>query len=290
MADSRYNLDRTSVLFLTLDCCRYDTFKQAKLPFLKSIGKVRKAKTHGTYTLPAHMSFFSGYLPIVAGSLEPYYAPDVRQLWRLRSGRPRDLDSVGILLDGKNILEGYRKLGFITIGTGGVRWFTNPTLSKLFDKFVFFGPQTKNVFSERKYSDFSLNHIPDLLRLIGDNSKYFLFVNCLETHVPYDFGEGLYSPEVRKIIRKAMPMWGCKKQLDKIRITQKELKKLHAAQIKSLESVDHKIEALVSFLKKPLLLVVCGDHGECFGENMLWGHGYAASKVMDVPLLITTVF
>jgi len=35
------------------------------------------------------------------------------------------------------------------------------------------------------------------------------------------------------------------------------------------------------------MLIVCGDHGECFGENMYWGHGYSIPPVMEVPLLIS---
>ena len=104
---SIYGLDKYNVLFVTLDCCRYDTLKQAKTPFLESLGAIRKAKTHGTYTLPAHLSFFMGYLPIVDHlPFEPYYSNEIRQLWRLQGSRLRELDTIGIILEGKNIKRG----------------------------------------------------------------------------------------------------------------------------------------------------------------------------------------
>lgn len=286
---SLYGLDDTNILFITLDCCRYDTLMQANAPFIKQIGPVQRARTHGTYTLPAHMSFFMGYLPICVDDVhQPYYSNEVRQLWRLRSGREKNLQSVGIMLDGKNIIEGYRNLGFKTVGTGGVRWFRNQTLTDLFDEFYFFGPDDKaSVFTRRKKEHFSLNNIPKVLEAINNIQKYFLFVNCLETHVPYDFGEGRYSQEIEEIIQKASSIWGCKKgNLDQTNVTKEELSKLHNAQVKAVESLDSKVKALVDQLPKKLLIVACGDHGECFGEDMNWGHGYATEKILEVPLVI----
>lgn len=72
-------------------------------------------------------------------------------------------------------------------------------------------------------------------------------------------------------------------------IFEDELEKLHEAQIQALESIDEKIEILVNSLRKPLLIVICGDHGECFGEDMNWGHGYPLPKVLEVPLLVAFI-
>lgn len=72
-------------------------------------------------------------------------------------------------------------------------------------------------------------------------------------------------------------------------VSQKELQKLHSAQIKALESIDEKIKKLVQFLPAPLLIIITADHGECFGEGMNWGHGYPLAKVMEVPILISTL-
>ncbi len=264
----------------------------AHLPFLKGLGSGRRAKTHATYTLPAHKSFFMGYLPMSEGPLdEPYYVPEVRQLWRLHEGRPRPLESIGILLDGINVLDAYKRMGFRVVGTGGVGWFTNPELSDLFEEFRFYGPEmTASVFDPRRPNDFSLNNVDSIFRMLKGSSRYFLFINSSETHVPYDFGEGLFSDEIRRIMNDAAPIWGCKKgNASKTQITADELLHLQRAQLSALEAVDAKLENLIDKLPKPLLLIVCGDHGECFGEDMLWGHGYPALAVMEVPLLITLI-
>ncbi|HVV66500.1 MAG TPA: sulfatase-like hydrolase/transferase [Candidatus Saccharimonadales bacterium] len=286
---SIYGLEHTNVLFITLDCCRYDTFEAAHLPHLKSISAGVPAYTHGTYTLPAHMSFFMGYLPVATTSEEPYLNPAVRQLWRLDSGRPRSLETVGVKLSGATILEGYKRLGFQTIGAGGVRWFRNPTLRSLFDTFLFYGPaEETSVFAPREHDSFALNHQSEILRHILPNQNFFLFINCLETHVPYDTGDKVVSAKYRDIMRRSKSLWGCKAPANELsQVRPEELRLLHDLQKSALETVDKRIGALLDKLPRPLLLVVTGDHGECFGEDGLWGHGIPRPKVMEVPLIVS---
>ena len=37
---------------------------------------------------------------------------------------------------------------------------------------------------------------------------------------------------------------------------------------------------------REVTVVMCGDHGDCLGENGLWGHGFYHPKVMEVPMAI----
>jgi hypothetical protein len=280
-----------NILFVTLDCCRYDTAIHARLPSLQRLGPIRLARTHGTYTLPAHMSFFMGYLPsVIEPPFAELYSGEVRQLWRLDSGRRRRPGTVAVPLGGDNVLDGYRAMGFRTIGAGGVRWFRHPALTRPFDEFYFYGEtDAESVFAERKSNEFALNHIDDLLQRIGRH-RYFLFVNCAETHCPYDFGDGYMSEEVGRTIRDAQSLWGFKTREAAARpVAPARLRSLQLAQAWALEAVEPKLESLIARLAKPLLVVVCGDHGECFGEDGQWGHGYPHAAVMDVPLLIGMV-
>ena len=58
------------------------------------------------------------------------------------------------------------------------------------------------------------------------------------------------------------------------------------------EYVDSKLGQLLSALPKErgILVVVCGDHGENFGEYFAgkprWGHLFPSPEVMEVPLVI----
>ena len=68
-----------NVVFVTLDSCRYDIAEQADILTIRSIGPLRKAYTHGSYTVPAHAAFFAGHLPIVLDVPQsPYYSESVK--------------------------------------------------------------------------------------------------------------------------------------------------------------------------------------------------------------------
>jgi hypothetical protein len=279
----------SNVLFVTLDACRYDTTLAAHIPNLRALGPIRRAGTHGTYTLPSHMSFFMGYLPaVIDAPHDPFYTPEVRQMWRLASGRQRDPATIGLEIQAENVVLDYRRRGYKTIGCGGVRWFRHPALQSQFESFHFYGENDHaSVFNSRQHREFPLNHTDELIREIA-SEPYFLFMNCPETHVPYDFGEGDLNPAWRRIIEKYRNLWGAKRAtfpLDEV--DQYELRELQNAQIAALESVDRRLGRLIRDLPKPLLVIVSGDHGECFGEDRMWGHGYPHEKVMEVPLVIT---
>ena len=264
----------------------------ADMPFLKRLGNIRKAYTHGTYTLPAHMSFFMGYLPVInEAPFEAYYASEIKQLWRLKSGRLRSPLTIGLHLEGLSVLEGYRNLSYTSLGYGGVRWFRHQYLQRMFDEFKYYPVSDYvSVFNERQQSEFPLNHLDEIVSSASSYEKFFIFINSPETHVPYDFGYGIYSEEIRKIIHKGKNIWGCKKSnAEDCQITASDFRKLHYCQIAALEAIDSKIEDLVNRLPKPLLVVICGDHGECFGEDQNWGHGFPNQKVMEVPLLIAKI-
>lgn len=278
-----------NVLFVTLDCCRYDTYQRANTPNIDRLGPMRRAGTMGTYTLPAHTSFFMGYLPFVIESpFEPFYSPDVRQLWRLSSGRKKDPATIGISIEQPTVLRDYSARGFKVAGFGGVRWFRHPALSGLFDEFHLFSENDFNsVFDGRHRHEFPLSRIDDVVSSLA-GERFFLFINSAETHVPYDFGDGVLPSAGRRVIEKYRDLWGFKRsKLNNFDFDHSELSFLHGAQVAALEAVDTKLGTLLSKLPRPLLVIITGDHGECFGEDMAWGHGFPHAKVTEVPLLIT---
>ncbi|GAI56417.1 unnamed protein product, partial [marine sediment metagenome] len=99
------------------------------------------------------MSFFVGKLPQTFDKTDYYDTAATRfrwygkafrnkQFWRL--GNPEAPRPACYVLEGKNIVEGFRKQGYLTVGTGAVNWF-NPNLpageylTAPFEKFRFFG-------------------------------------------------------------------------------------------------------------------------------------------------------
>lgn len=257
-------------IFITLDSLRWDVFAGADIPYLKKLGVWREAWTQGPYTLPAHISFFIGKLPVTYDNV-PYYdsialkdKPDgtgrfnaSHQLWRLTN--PESPKPGKFVLTGKNIIDGFNKIGFQTIGTGAVNWF-NPALEPCrflisdFQKFRFFGPMQSAV----EQIDWALEQVKEC-----GEQPYFLFINLGETHHTFKY--------------PGCPWWD-----DNRHYGHREL--CLERQRGCLEYLDDKIEKLLTGCDN-YDLVICSDHGEALGEDGLWGHGFYHPVIMSVPLL-----
>lgn len=284
-----------NVLFITLDSCRFDTIRQADVPNIKSIGKIRPAYTHGSYTVPAHIAFFSGHLPAVLEKpLKNYYSETKSQLWRIETGKSYDSKKFGILFEENNILEGYRKLGYFVFGVGGVTQFSeNSLLRSYFGKnFLYFGENlNEEPLKSRRKSQFPLNHINEIILKLKNKDKWFLFINCPETHYPYDCGNGIPS-KIKKSFSELKKYLNLRENNFNISNSQKLSSSLKLMQKEAIESIDKNLETLFEKLpkKRNILVVICGDHGENFGEifanKQRWGHLFPSKEVMCVPLVI----
>jgi hypothetical protein len=242
---------------IVFDSLRWDTFRDANLPTIKSF-PFEKAFTHGTYTLPAHTSFFIGKLPHTrSGSFDTCARSgrktDGRQWWRLNN--PESPGDAHVQLDGRNIVHGFNMKGYDTVGTGAVGWFNINKPAHIsaiddFKKFGFFGEFTV----AKKQIDYVLEELPT-------DKKFFLFMNFGETHHSY------------RIRENDEPInWGDKR--------------CRSAQIRCIEYLDKMIERLLQSPKmKNTDIILCSDHGDCMGEDGLWGHSFFHEKVIEVPIV-----
>ncbi|MFE9813334.1 sulfatase-like hydrolase/transferase [Streptomyces sp. NPDC005548] len=284
--------ERPNIVVLTVDSCRFDTAALARTPNFDSLGPLRRAVTPGTFTLPSHMAFFSGYLPNVMELPHlDYYSREMRQLWRLGRAKRKARDSYHLHLEGDTLWEGFHNAGYHLLGAGGVRWFLTKTLTEGFDEFLFHGPDDySNWFAERGPDDFVLDRPGELVRRLPSDSPWFLFVNALETHAPYNDGLNPPDPAVAEVIKRGAPIWaGRSAPMLDVDLTSTDYKVLHAAQVTALETVDARAGELFRQLSKPFIAVVCADHGESFGEDGRWGHGFASDVVSNVPMWVGAV-
>jgi membrane-anchored protein YejM (alkaline phosphatase superfamily) len=258
-----------SVLLITLDSCRYDTFFETDVPHLKSIGSLYRAMAPSHFTYGSHASMFVGFTPGVAdGAPIPYANPKFTRIFKMRvPGQPTDAKPY-FELEGSNIVEGFRRQGFVTLGTGAVDWF-NPGL-----------PASKTLvsdFDQFYYHDGSYHaSLPHQLAWIEQHLNktqrpVFLFLNIGETHVPYYYEGAPWDPEYCP----CLPFGGAANDAAQCRYRQREC----------LRYVD---TALAPLLKtfEAAAIVLCGDHGDCWGEDGLWEHGIAHEKVFEVPLVL----
>ena len=260
-------ISKTNFVIITLDSCRWDTFQKAKMPFIKEKAVFRKAYSHGTYTLPSHKSIYQGILPSVNEDIQ-YYNRFSKALFRI-AHRNVSADSLVTFKGGTpDIITGFKDIGYYTFGIGAMEWFKHQELTSNFDDFYYTG-----INAEKQLKIFS-DTVANL------KIPFFSLINIGETHEPFEFGRQI-KPNLNSRARmRAFKDFG---------FLETDFEK----QILACSYLDTIIEKLVLKLmqitQRGTVVVICSDHGECFGEDELYGHGFYHPKIMEVPLGIFQV-
>lgn len=314
MIPENLDLNGCNIVLITLDSLRWPGVAEiAKIPYLrKTLGEIYPAFPQSGYTLASHVAIYGGHIPTKIGSALPYYTPTARHPFRICCGPARDKGKkVGLLLQGNSIIEGLKKLGFYVFGTGGVSQFSTGsflTVAYPWDKFTYYGtPMDEEPMEERALTTFPLSHIGEICENLKNRNQWFFFMNSPEFHYPYDYGEGI-PKEILPILpnlyrtlsyRSLLPDPGYDKAAYEKKIADFDTlapfaEKLKNMQRVALEVVDAKLNVLFDGLKsisqRPVVIIVCGDHGENFGETWdltgkpCYGHLRFTKEVMTVPL------
>ncbi|MFI1092650.1 STM4013/SEN3800 family hydrolase [Streptomyces sp. NPDC020917] len=257
MIDATEIIDsRTSILFVTMDSLRYDTARSAyeagMTPHLETLlppGGWERRQTPGTFTFPAHMAFFAGFLPKLP---QPEQPP---RLWECRPPAFKTVPLQTFVFDAPNLLVGVSQHGYRSICIGGVTYFSRETP---------LGSVLPDLFDEDHWRPEFCSPEPDSTRHQVDHAleiaeRYegrpiYLFVNVSATHVPH----GHYLGESRDTF---------------------------ASQQAALAYADAHLGRLITTLiaHRRWLIILCADHGDAFGEDGYRGRGIAHPVVMNVP-------
>ena len=209
------------------------------------------------FTYASHAAFWMGFTPGIS-SLEtvPMLNPKFGKLFRMTHSASSSHGKDAFELSGSNIIQGFRELGYHTIGSGAVAWFdqstpTGSVLSEPFDEFWYSG-HTSNLRVQ-------LSWLFKQIDLYGHSRPVFVFLNVGETHVPY-WHEGA-----------SWDQWPSPVSFGNCSMSRLESRR---RQIACLEWIDCQIAPLLDLFSESTTLV-CADHGDCWGEDGLWEHGIA---------------
>ncbi len=258
---------------LTWDSCRYDAYLAALTPILDAITPARAAYAMATYTLPAHIAMFNGFLPH-SFRPEPFYNRYVQQLWRISHRNVHVRPLMSFPLGTPNIVAGLQTQGYFTVGFAAMDWFHDAKI--LQQGFTHFDVTGTGARRQHKTLFKQLDAHPD--------QPCFAFINYGESHSPFTY-EGLPQPSAEASYSRT-------RLLDQkgVRTADWTFDQHHfdmqKAAIGFLDSVTGELLAYIKKRNRPTTVIICGDHGECFGEEGLFGHGFYHPKVMEVPLLI----
>ncbi|HEY9420408.1 MAG TPA: class I SAM-dependent methyltransferase [Thermoanaerobaculia bacterium] len=259
-------IDPGSVLLVTLDSCRYDTFASADVPALRQVGPLHKAQAPSYFTFGSHAAMFAGFTPGIANVAAPLLNPKFGKIFKLSGAAFPGKGGEGFTLEGRNIIEGFKRLGYFTMGSGAVQWFDPGTpaaqiLISEFDEFFYPG-NSWSLARQLAWIEEQLARHPQ--------KPVFLFLNIGETHVPYYYEGASWSSDDSPCV----PFQTVDRSAD-CRLRQRAC----------LEFVDKALEPLLERFSGSTI-ILCGDHGDCWGEDGLWEHGISHPMTLTVPLLI----
>ena len=241
-------------VLITIDSLRYDVavesntynFNNLMQKYQKSGNSWHKVYAQATYTLPAHVSMFSGgKFPSNNLGVFPFDRKD--SLFSHINSK-----NIGLFTIEENdvcVTCSFKNKGYRTIGMGSVGWFNDHYGTskdfwlKYFNEFYY-----QDNFNVKNSESFRNQILLTEKVLKNNNASLFFFINIGSTHAPY-------RHEERSV----------------------------QGQIKALEYVDNLIVKFIKLFSANTDFFICGDHGECFGEDDMWGHSFYHEKVMAVP-------
>jgi len=299
---------RPNLVLIVLDTARADHFSchgygRPTTPHVDALAargvRFSEARSVAPWTLPAHMSMFSGLLPRDHGATwaafsEPESAP-LRELVA-REFAPADPER---MLGARLTAAGYQCFGFspnpwVARSKGFAQGFA--AFHELWrdEERAAFAPATPADALEATLSGATARGVAEVLGARDAERPFFLFVNLLDPHFPYEPPEpfrarlGGTSAGVARVLEG-----GRRTELAMIAgaspFTPDELVPLYDGE---LATADHFVGALVAALEREgvlddTLLVVTSDHGELLGEEGLWSHQRSvADELLHVPLIV----
>ncbi|MGL4346080.1 MAG: STM4013/SEN3800 family hydrolase [Cellulosilyticaceae bacterium] len=247
------------ILFVCLDTLRYDVAieeeREGRTPCITSYGPWQKCHAPGNFTYPSHHAMFAGFLPSPAEPM-PMMERDLL-FFPKHIGMGGKSPEGAFAFEGATFVEGLAKVGYLTMCIGGVAFFDKRSdIGKVFPAMFqksYWNPSFGCIVKES--FDNQIHLIEKKVGEIPDQQRVFMYVNVDAIHYP-----------------NAFYLEGAKH----------DSKETHAA---ALQYVDARIEQLFDVFRKrgKTLVMMCSDHGTCYGEDGYHFHNVSHEIVYTVP-------
>jgi len=136
-----------------------------------------------------------------------------------------------------------------------------------------------DIFRDMRRISMTTKMVKDTLKIVEPLEKFFLFMDIGATHRPYDYGETRTDWKERELQ---------KYNYEGGELDEEYLDYLRERQVEAIEFVDEEIGPLLEELEDTVTIIT-SDHGACFGEGGVCGHGIggedAVLKQLKVPLI-----
>jgi arylsulfatase A-like enzyme len=263
------SLEPSSFLLFVLDTTRFDavsangavTDTTPTVDALAASGlRYTRAYANASWTLPSHASLFTGLLASAHGvGWASTWAPDELTM----------------------LAERLRDAGYETVGFSENPWVSEQfNMAQGFERFMFLSVPLET-------------GIADWLATRGGRRPFFLFVNVLDAHAPYNVREVnpfipcCVSPAAVEVTPRNSQRLFCS-----IEGNEGDLEVQHGLYLGGVAAADAKVEVVRAMLRQAridtsLVTIVTADHGEHFGEHGFVDHLLGVREpLIHVPLVV----
>jgi hypothetical protein len=259
MIDMHEVVGTMDVLWVTLDCLRYDVacraLSEGRTPLLARLLPPEgweARETPGTFTLAAHLAFFHGFLPTPLTN-----GPHPRVFAVEFEGSLTIVPQTYVFRRVDNIIAGFEQQGYRTFCVGGVGFFNKRNaLGNVLPGFFAESTWSPSFgVVARESTRAQVRAALDWLEGIAPSQRVLLFINVSATHPPH-----------------AHHLEGAREDCP-------------ASQAAALAYVDAQLPPLLAALRRrgPCFALFMSDHGEAHGEDGRHGHRLAHPTVTTVP-------
>ncbi|MHB2023579.1 MAG: sulfatase-like hydrolase/transferase [Mycobacteriales bacterium] len=266
---------------------------------------VPAAFTTANWTLPAHVSLFTGLLPRQAGLAQ---AP---------GGLPQGAQPAIRAFAHRSLPVVLAAAGYQTIGVSANTWVSEHTgFDRWFEQFDYVGSSRggRSILGLTETASFLLEavraetddgmsaaqaRVEAALAAADPGRPLFLFVNLVECHSPYlpprPYNDlGVFSRltaalEARRHLSVTGIWRACAGDFQVSRATLARMRHLYDRAVRSMDDWLARLLGLLTAHRHDWRrwLIVTSDHGENFGENDLIGHAFSLDdRLLHVPLLL----
>lgn len=247
------------ILLICLDTLRYDVAKEEEerggTPNINKYGQWKRCHAPGNFTYPSHHAMFSGFLPSPA---EPTPLMEREMLFFPKNiGMGNHSPEGAFAFEGATFVQGLQKVGYHTMCVGGVAFFDKRSdIGSVFPSFFeksywnpSFGCPVKESF------DNQIEWIGKVVPKVEKDKRILMYLNVDTIHYPNYF----YAESEKN-----------------------DTKETHRA---ALGYVDQRVENLFNIFRKrgDTFVILCSDHGTCYGEDGYYFHNVSHEVVYTVP-------
>jgi arylsulfatase A-like enzyme len=230
-----------------------------------------------SWTLPSHVSLFTGLYPHQHGAVHEHFNVD---------------ESL------KTMAEILRSRGYATVGVNCNPWLNKPCgIAQGFD--VYEEISRKIEYGRDKGAGLcTITAAEWISRYCREGKPFFLFINYLDPHLPFSppthvmtttnsyLNDGEFAFDSFSVEDAESYIAGTTK------LTENDLETIRTLYLSEIAYVDEQIGTLVSLFREldcldETFMILASDHGEHLGEHNLLGHEFTLfEQVLRIPLII----